>query len=107
MVEVLQNLVDNAVRFLGDQAAPRIEIGMRSGGTRPVFYVADNGIGIAPIHHTRVFGLFERLEPKSSGTGIGLALVKRIIEAHDGVVWVESEGLGKGARFCFTIGGPP
>jgi len=70
----------------------------------PVFYVRDNGIGIAPEHFERVFGLFNKLDVKSDGTGIGLALVKRIVEVHGGRIWVTSE-LGKGAAFCFTL--PP
>ena len=63
----------------------------------------DNGIGIDPRYHEKVFGLFERLDHRSAGTGVGLALVKRIIEFHDGRIWVESEGLGHGSTFCFTL----
>jgi AmiR/NasT family two-component response regulator len=59
--------------------------------------------GIAMEHRERIFGLFDKLDPKADGTGIGLALVKRIIETHGGKIWVESEGLGKGSTFCFTI----
>jgi signal transduction histidine kinase len=95
--------VDNAAKFMGEQPAPRIEIGMREAGGQPVFCVADNGIGIDPAYHEKVFGLFDKLDPKSEGTGIGLALVKRILEVHGGRIWVESEGLGKGAAFCFTL----
>ena len=62
----------------------------------------DNGIGVEPRHHQRVFGLFERLNPGSEGTGLGLALARRIIDAHGGKLWVESEGSGRGAAFCFT-----
>jgi two-component system, LuxR family, sensor kinase FixL len=67
-----------------------------------VVYVSDNGIGIAPEHHERVFGLFNQLNPNMEGTGVGLALVKRIIEFHGGRIWVESE-LGRGATFLFTL----
>jgi signal transduction histidine kinase len=104
ITEVIQNLVDNAVRFLGEQPCPRIEIGMRSGRGAPVFYVADNGIGIPPAFHDRIFDLFVRLNPASEGTGVGLALVRRIVEAHGGRVWVESDGENRGSTFCFTIG---
>lgn len=62
----------------------------------------DNGIGIDPQFHERIFGLFNKLDIKAEGTGIGLALVKRIIEVHGGNIWVESE-LGKGATFYFTL----
>jgi signal transduction histidine kinase len=108
LLEVLQNLVDNAAKFMGDQPNPRIEIGARSARGEnaergePVFYVKDNGIGIAPEHHERVFGLFNQLDPKIEGTGVGLTLVKRIVEFHGGRIWVESEA-GKGATFCFTL----
>ena len=103
LTEVLQNLVDNAAKFMGDQTEPRIEIG--SAGEeegKPIFYVRDNGMGIAPEHFERVFGLFNKLDPKTDGTGVGLALVKRIIEVHGGRIWVESE-VGKGSTFFFTL----
>ena len=65
--------------------------------------VRDNGMGIDPRYHDKVFGLFERLDPSIDGTGIGLALVKRIVEVHGGRIWVESEGEGRGSTFCFTL----
>jgi signal transduction histidine kinase len=105
LVEVLQNLLDNAAKFTGDQPDPCIRIGQR--GTeegKPVFFVKDNGMGIAPEHHDRVFGLFNKLDPRTDGTGIGLALVRRIIEVHGGRIWLESE-VGKGSTFFFTL--PP
>ncbi|MFQ6041308.1 MAG: ATP-binding protein, partial [Candidatus Poribacteria bacterium] len=101
--EVLENLVDNAVKFMGDQPDPRVEIGARRDGEETVFYVRDNGIGIAPRYHERVFGLFDKLEQQTDGTGVGLAIVKRIVEVHGGRIWVESEGIGKGSTFCFTL----
>lgn len=105
LLEVLQNLVDNASKFMGDQPEPRIEIGQTGAeGGMPVLYVRDNGIGILPEHHDRVFGLFNKLDVKSDGTGIGLALVKRIVEVHGGRIWVESEA-GKGSTFFFTLPG--
>ncbi len=104
IVEVIQNLVNNAAKFMGDQAEPFIEIGVHGTDTdgKPVFYVRDNGIGIEPQYHERIFGLFNRLDPTIEGTGIGLTLVKRIIETHGGRIWVESER-GKGAAFFFTL----
>ncbi len=103
LAEVLQNLIDNAAKFVGDRSHPRIEIGL-SGyeNDKPIFYVKDNGIGIASIHHDRVFGLFNKLDADSDGTGIGLALVKRIVELHGGRIWIQSE-VGKGAAFFFTL----
>lgn len=100
--EVFENLIDNAAKYMGNQPHPRIEIGVRK-ESDPVFFVRDNGMGIAPQYHTKIFGLFDKLDPTSEGTGIGLALIKRIIETHGGKIWVESQGSGKGSVFCFTI----
>ncbi len=66
-------------------------------------FVRDNGMGIEPRHTDKLFGLFEKLNSGMEGSGLGLALVKRIIEAHGGTIWVESEGPGKGACFYFTL----
>jgi signal transduction histidine kinase len=103
LVEMLQNLVDNAAKFMGGQTDPQIEIGQcAEEDGKAVFYVRDNGIGIAPEYHERVFNLFERLDPKTAGTGVGLAIVKRIVEYQGGRIWVESEA-GKGTTFYFTL----
>ena len=103
LIEVLQNLLDNAAKYIGDQPHPRIEIGCCGEEEgKPLFYVKDNGIGIALEYRERVFGLFNKLDARSEGTGIGLALVKRIIEFHGGRIWVESE-VGKGSIFYFTL----
>jgi PAS domain S-box-containing protein len=105
LVEVVQNLVDNAAKFMGDQPNPRIEVGWSGEEDgKHVFYVRDNGMGISPEHHERVFGLFNKLDVKAEGTGIGLALVRRIVEVHGGRIWVESEA-GKGSTFYFTLPG--
>jgi PAS domain S-box-containing protein len=105
LVEVVQNLIDNACKFMGDQPEPRITIG-RSGTDRdgrPIVFVRDNGCGIDPQYHDKVFGLFDKLDPRSEGTGIGLALVKRILEIHGGRIWVESAGANMGSTFYFTL----
>jgi signal transduction histidine kinase len=103
LLEVIQNLVENAVKFMGDQKEPRITVGALRESGEVVFFVRDNGIGIDPKHRERVFELFERLTPTGEGTGVGLALVKRIVEAHGGRVWVESPEGDVGAVFCFTL----
>jgi signal transduction histidine kinase len=106
LVQVVQNLVDNAVKFMGEQTDPKIEIGQ--GGDeagKPILYVKDNGIGIAQGLFDKIFRLFNKLDANTEGTGVGLALVKRIIEVHGGRIWVESEGAGLGATFYFTIPG--
>ena len=102
-LEVFQNLIENAVKFMGDQPSPRLEIGVRHDETQPVIFVRDNGIGIEPRFHGQIFGLFNRLDPTAQGTGVGLALVRRIVEVHGGRIWVESEGSGRGTSFCFTV----
>jgi len=108
LLEVVQNLVDNAAKFMGDQPSPQVEIGQddRAEDGYATFFVRDNGIGIAPEFHERIFGLFNRLNPKIEGTGIGLALVKRIIEFHGGRVWIQSAA-GSGATFYFTLPDAP
>jgi len=100
-VEALVNLIENSAKYMGDQREPRIEIGcMRDGET--VFYVKDNGIGIDPKNHQRIFELFYKVDNRSEGTGAGLAIVKRIIEVHGGRIWIESE-LGRGCTVFFTL----
>jgi PAS domain S-box-containing protein len=103
LVEVMQNLLENAAKFATEQSHPEIEVGaeIKEDGAR-VLFVRDNGIGIAPEHHAKIFELFHKLNPNLEGTGIGLALVKRIIEVHGGRIWVESE-TGKGTTFYFTL----
>jgi PAS domain S-box-containing protein len=104
LFEVLQNLVDNAAKFMGSQPNPCIEIGQEGTDNNgsPILFVRDNGVGIDPRFKDRIFGLFDKLDPRTDGTGIGLALAKRILEVHGGRIWVESE-LGKGSTFYFTL----
>jgi signal transduction histidine kinase len=68
----------------------------------PILFVRDNGLGISPEYHERIFGLFNKLDPGTDGTGVGLALVKRIVEFHGGRIWVDSAE-GQGATFYFTL----
>lgn len=101
--EVLQNLVENAIKFMGDQSNPHIQIGCSKQAGEYIFHVRDNGLGIESRYYEKVFGLFDKLETGTEGTGIGLALVKRIIEFHQGRVWVESDGIGCGSTFYFSL----
>lgn len=101
--EIWQNLLENAVKFMGDQPRPVIEIGTEGTGLDTVFFVRDNGMGIEQPHHEKIFGLFEKLDGNSQGSGIGLALVSRIVDMYRGTVWVESDGPGCGACFRFTL----
>lgn len=104
LLEVLQNLIDNAIKFIGTTPQPTIEIGCENTPNNGfvTFFVRDNGIGIDPQFHERIFGLFNRLNPDIDGTGVGLSLVKRIVEFHGGKVWVKSKA-GQGATFYFTL----
>jgi signal transduction histidine kinase len=101
--EVMQNLLDNAIKYSSSHPNPVVEIGSKKLGEEVFIFVKDNGIGVARPYYKKIFGLFEKLDPNTEGTGIGLALVKRIIEWHGGKIWVESDGEGKGATFYFTI----
>jgi len=103
--EVLVNLIENAIKYRGGRPDPVIRIGIDKRGDEPVFFVQDNGIGIESRYLERIFNLFEKLDAMTEGTGVGLAIVKRIIEAHGGRVWAESEGKGKGTTFLFTLPG--
>jgi PAS domain S-box-containing protein len=102
MVQLFQNLIGNALKFRRER--PAVHIYAVEDADRVTFAVADNGIGISPEHLERIFGMFQRLHTAAEypGTGIGLAICKRIVERHGGRIWVVSE-VGRGSTFCFTI----
>lgn len=104
MYQVFENLLVNGIKFTGTTDRPVIEIGCRDRGDSHQFYVRDNGIGIDPKHHRRIFEMFHRVQDieDKDGTGLGLAIVDRIVNNHGGKVWVESEK-GKGAIFYFAL----
>jgi signal transduction histidine kinase len=108
LVQVFQNLLDNAFKFTAgtDEPVVRVEPGPREAGEATVI-VRDNGRGVDPAHHQRVFGLFEKLDPRCEGTGVGLAVVKRIVETHGGRTRLESRGLGCGTEVWITLPTPP
>jgi PAS domain S-box-containing protein len=101
--QVWQNLIENAVKFCRHDSTPQVELGIRETAEETVFFVRDNGIGIELQYNTRIFKIFEKLDPGSPGTGMGLCMVQRIVEKSGGRIWVESEGIGTGACFCFTL----
>lgn len=104
IIEVMQNLLDNAIKFMGTQTNPEVEIDYFINDGDVIFFVKDNGVGIKKDFQDRVFGLFDKLDANSPGTGIGLALVQRIIEIHGGKIWIESDGV-TGTTFFFTLPG--
>ncbi len=102
LTSVFQNLISNAAKYRRADA-PRIEIGARKHEKAWMFSVRDNGVGIHPDYHQKIFEMFQRLDrTRSRGAGIGLALCKRVIENHNGRIWVESTP-GQGSTFLFTI----
>jgi PAS domain S-box-containing protein len=104
LIEVMQNLISNAIKFMGAQSDPQVEIGYAGPDKdgMAILFVRDNGVGIESQYHERIFGLFNRLDPAIEGTGIGLTLVKRIVEMHGGRIWLESVP-GSGSTFFFTL----
>ena len=98
IVEVFDNLITNAIRYGCDAEEPRIEIGAEDDDNKYRIFVRDNGQGIRAEQHDKIFGLFQRLHPGKDSTGVGLAIVRRIVEVHGGRVWVESSP-GSGATF--------
>lgn len=107
IVVVLQNLLENAVKFRQPGNPLYIHIGFSRSGDFPVFFIKDNGIGIDPRHHQQIFELFTRVDMKSHGSGVGLSMVERIIRSHGGKIWVRSEGERKGTAFFFSLPSKP
>ena len=104
LCQLWQNLIENAIKYSSrDGIIPRIELGIRKMDGETVFFVKDNGIGIDSQYYGKIFGIFEKLNPKSPGAGMGLSMIRRIVEKCGGRVWVESEGSDKGSCFFFTL----
>ncbi len=104
LTQLFQNLIGNAIKFRQDGVAPRIHVACRREGRQWLFGVKDNGIGIDPEHYGKVFLIFQRLHGRERypGTGIGLAICKKIVEQHGGKIWIDSK-VGEGSSFCFTL----
>ena len=102
LVEVLDNLIVNALKYACDGLEPRITVGNETVGREVLLFVKDNGPGIGKEHHEKIFRLFQRLDESKAGTGVGLAIVKRIMDVHGGRVWVES-AIGEGATFWLAF----
>ncbi len=103
LTHVFQNLIANAIKFRSERT-PEIQVSARRQDDAWLFWVRDNGIGIEPQYHERIFVIFQRLHTRTKypGTGIGLAICKRIVERHGGKIWVESQP-GQGSTFYFTL----
>jgi PAS domain S-box-containing protein len=101
--QIWQNLIENAIKYSQAESIPRIDFGVQLENGEMVFSVRDNGIGIDPQYHDKIFGIFEKLDPKSPGAGMGLTLVQRIVKKCGGRIWVESAGSGTGSCFYFTL----
>jgi signal transduction histidine kinase len=108
LCQVMENLLSNAVKYIGkENPAPRIDVGAMDRNGQKVFFVRDNGIGIEKRYHQKIFEIFQRLpaaKKSAEGTGVGMTIVKRIIEHHGGDIWLDSEP-GKGTAFFFTLKG--
>jgi light-regulated signal transduction histidine kinase (bacteriophytochrome) len=104
LAQVLQNLISNAIKYRRPDKPPRVHLSADFRSDEWLFQVTDNGIGFDPQYSERIFGLFKRLHGQGeySGSGIGLAICRKIIERHGGRIWAESEA-GHGARFFFTL----
>ena len=103
LCQIWQNLIENAIKYSNVNGVPRIDLGVQQTNEEIVFFVKDNGIGINPQYQSKIFGIFEKLDPKSPGAGLGLSMIQRIVEKYGGKVWVESEGSGQGSCFYFTL----
>jgi signal transduction histidine kinase len=103
LVEVMQNLIDNAIKYTSCTPQPVIEIRVRQEEEGTVFSVSDNGVGLLSCHRKLIFDPFSQVDPLSPGSGVGLAIVGRVIQQHSGRIWVESKGLGHGTTFNFTL----
>jgi PAS domain S-box-containing protein len=101
--EIFQNLMENAVKFSIEKPNQWVKVYARNQDGNYVYCVEDNGMGIPEKYHEKIFGLFNKLDNNSSGTGLGLSLVKRIVENHNGRIWVESKAENEGSVFCFTL----
>ncbi|MBE0508991.1 MAG: hypothetical protein IBX50_20115 [Marinospirillum sp.] len=107
-VRLFQNLISNALKYHAPEEAPKVLLEARLLDQQWLFIIEDQGIGIAPDQQSRLFKVFQRLHARTEyeGNGIGLAVCRKIVERHGGRIWVESEGAGKGSRFCFTLPAP-
>jgi signal transduction histidine kinase len=103
LLAIWQNLLDNAVKYMGDQPTPVIEVGVDGAGAEAIFYVRDNGIGIDLANLERIFDFGVKLNRESEGSGLGLAITKKIVEMYGGSIRAESEGNGRGSCFRFTL----
>jgi signal transduction histidine kinase len=107
MISVFRHLLVNAITYVADGVPPRVRVTASHSESGWVVSVSDNGVGIAPQYHEKIWGVFKRLHGHDiPGTGIGLSVVRKVIQQHGGRVWVESSGGGAGSTFRFTLAAP-
>ncbi|NKI32264.1 sensor histidine kinase [Croceivirga thetidis] len=103
MIQIFSNLMDNAIKYMGDQEHPTVLVETNESNERIEFIVIDNGSGMDEKSIQKLFAPFERFHPKVKGTGLGLYMVKKIVESHNGSIRAESEGVGKGTSFIVSF----
>jgi len=102
-LQIFQNILENSLKFTAGNPEPCIRITISDDGSDTVFSICDNGIGIPPEYHERIFNIFEKLNPVIKGTGVGLTMVKRIVELYGGRIWINSDGENQGTCVMFTL----
>ncbi len=103
LIQVFENLIDNAIKYMGDQEKPVVEITSKNTAQFHEFLVSDNGSGMDAKALEKLFGPFQRFHTNTEGTGLGLYMIKKIINSHNGAIWAESEGKGKGTTFVLQL----
>ena len=103
MIQVFENLIDNAIKYMGDQRKPLVEVKVSQNGRHNKFMVVDNGSGLSADAIDKLFSPFQRFHKSVEGTGLGLYMIQKIIESHEGHIYATSEGIGRGSSFVVSL----